>query len=128
MLAVPRLLVLVALVMPGLARAAEVDCFHGAAQRYRVDEDLLLAVAKVESNFQPRAIHYNRDGTYDVGVMQINSRHFARLELLSISVDTLLGRPCTNVQVGASILADFGRQYGPTWRAVGAYGAGTRPE
>jgi len=109
------------------ASAVEKDCFATAAARYQVSEDLLLAIAKIESNFEPRAVHYNSDGTRDVGIMQINSRHFERLQDQSITEDTLLNRPCTNVAVGASILAGFIRQFGATWRAVGAYGAGSSP-
>jgi soluble lytic murein transglycosylase-like protein len=110
------------------AFAGDTDCFHSAAQRHQVDQDLLLAIAKVESNFDARAVHYNRDGTRDVGVMQINSRHFDRLQAQSVTEDTLLNRPCRNVEVGAEILAGFVQKFGPTWRAVGAYSAGTRPQ
>ena len=102
-------------------------CFSAAASRYGVHESLLRAVAKVESNFNPLAVHHDSDGTHDVGVMQINSSHFERLRSFDITEDTLLNRPCTNIAVGASILAGFIRQYGPTWRAVGAYGAGSSP-
>ena len=118
---------LATLALNGNAAAVEKDCFATAAARYQVSEDLLLAIAKIESNFEPRAVHYDSDGTHDVGVMQINSSHFARLSDQGITEDTLLNRPCTNVAVGASILAGFIQQFGATWRAVGAYGAGSSP-
>jgi soluble lytic murein transglycosylase-like protein len=102
-------------------------CFASAAERNQLDEDLLLAIAKVESDFNPRAMHYDSDGTYDLGVMQINSSHLTWLQARNITVDTLLGRPCVNVAIGAEILAGFVRQFGATWRAVGAYGAGIQP-
>ena len=102
-------------------------CFQKAAARYHVDESLLRAIAKFESNYDPAAVHQNSDGTRDVGVMQINSSHFERLRRIDITEDTLFNQPCTNVAVGASILAGFIRQYGPIWRAVGAYGAGSSP-
>ena len=101
-------------------------CFGEAAERYGVSETLLRAIAKVESNGRVDAVHHDADGTHDVGLMQINSSHFERLRPLGISEDTLLNRPCTNIAVGASILAGFVRQFGMTWRAVGAYNAGTR--
>ena len=110
------------------ARAAHPQypaCFGEAAQRYGLSETLLRAIAKVESNGQVDAVHRDADGTHDVGLMQINSSHFERLRPLGISEDTLLNRPCTNIAVGASILAGFVRQFGMTWRAVGAYNAGT---
>ena len=103
-------------------------CFGAAAARYGVHESLLRAVAKVESNFKPLAVHFDRDGTRDVGVMQINSSHFERLRSFGITEDTLFNHPCTNVAVGTSILAGFIRQHGLTWQAVGAYGAGNSPK
>jgi len=110
------------------AQTPDGDCFHEAAARYSVDERLLLAIAKVESNFNPSAVHANSDGTRDVGLMQINSSHFEELRPYRIDEATLLARPCVNVGVGAWILAGFIRQHGLTWRAVGSYAAGNRPE
>lgn len=99
-------------------------CFEEAAQRWSVNEQLLWAIARVESSFKAGAQHSNRDGTHDVGVMQVNSTHLPRLAAHRIDEEALRD-PCTNIEVGASILAGFVRQYGPTWRAVGAYGAGS---
>ena len=99
-----------------------------AAERSAVPESLLRAVAKVESNFHPDAIHYDADGTHDVGVMQINSSHFPELESrYHITEQILLERPCVNIAVGAKILGAFLRQYRGTWRGIGSYGAGTAP-
>jgi soluble lytic murein transglycosylase-like protein len=116
----------VAALICGSAHGAGVDrkCFAASAEKYGLSEVLLLAIARVESNFDPKAVHYDTDGTHDVGVMQINSMHFADLRKYRITEDTLFNEPCTNVAVGASILAGFVRQFGLTWRAVGAYGAG----
>ena len=124
----PLVVGLAAVALSGSATAVEKDCFSIAAARYQVGEGLLLAIAKIESNFEPRAVAYASDGTHSVGVMQINSSHFDRLRDQGISEDTLLNRPCTNVAVGASILAEFIQRFGVTWRAVGAYGAGTSPK
>jgi soluble lytic murein transglycosylase-like protein len=100
-------------------------CFASAADRSGIPEGLLRAVAKVESNFRPDAVHYNTDGTHDVGVMQINSSHFAVLEAqFHITEQILLERPCVNIYVGARILGSFLQQYRGTWRGVGSYGAG----
>ena len=103
------------------------NCFAHAAERYGVNESLLRAIAKVESNYDPQAVHYDTDGTHDVGIMQINSSHFERLRQFNITEDNLFNSPCTNVAVGAEILAGFIKQFGLTWRAVGAYGAGSSP-
>jgi soluble lytic murein transglycosylase-like protein len=85
---------------------------------------LLYAIAEVESGLQPRAINKNKDGSRDVGLMQINSIHLPRLLRLGITEQRLLDEPCLAVQVGASILAEFVTRYGYNWTAVGAYNAG----
>lgn len=100
------------------------DCFHDAAIKYHVNELLLRSIAKNESNFNPRAYHKNTDGSYDVGIMQINSSHFEQLKKFNITEQTLYDE-CTNIAVGAWILSDAIRAHGAKWRAIGVYGAGT---
>jgi len=105
-------------------------CIQIEAQRRSIPQELLLAIAKVESGFNWRAINVNKDGSYDIGVMQINSRHIPRLERLGISRE-LLWHPCVNVSVGAWILHEFIAIYGLNWTAVAAYNTGNpakRPE
>ncbi|MBV8047788.1 MAG: lytic transglycosylase domain-containing protein [Paludibacterium sp.] len=109
------------------ARPALAGCWQEAGSRYQIDPWLLWSIAKVESGFNPRAIHRNRDGSYDIGLMQINSRHLPRLARYGYDERLLLDNPCASVMVGGWILAGFMRQYGDGWRAIGAYNAGTAP-
>ena len=106
---------------------ANAFCFAEAAQRYGVDERLLMAIAKQESDFKPHATHTNENGSVDVGLMQIYSQHFKTLRRFNITEQSLLD-PCVNVHVGAWILSMAIKEHGPTWRAVGAYNAGGKPE
>ena len=105
--------------------AAAKDCFTQAAERHGIDPLLLVAIAKVESSLNPRAINYNRNGTYDIGLMQINSSHLPRLIKTGVTHKRLISEPCTSIDAGASILAGFIERHGYTWNAVGAYNAGS---
>ncbi|WP_321849285.1 transglycosylase SLT domain-containing protein [Pseudomonas paraveronii] len=111
-----------------LAGTVRADCWQSAASRYHVDPLLLYAIAKVESGLNPGARNVNRDGSQDIGLMQINSRHLPALARFGITEQHLLTQPCTSVMVGAWLLAGFIREQGYGWQAVGAYNAGTRPD
>ncbi len=100
-------------------------CFQQAADRYTVPVALLYAIAKVESNFKPNALNHNQDGSSDYGLMQINSRWFSVLEeRFDIKRDQVMKDPCTNIYVGAWILASNFSSHGRIWNSVGAYNAG----
>lgn len=96
-------------------------CFEEAGQKYGVSPQLLWAIAKVESSFNPRAINRsNRNGSYDFGLMQINS---SWRRTLGEELWQSLSDPCVNVKVGAWVLANCKQEYGHTWEAVGCYNA-----
>ncbi len=103
--------------------AAENNCFEWAAQRHGVAPELLRAIAQQESAMNPRAVNHNRDGSVDMGLMQINSRWLTVLARHGIERQ-MLWDPCTNVDVGAWILAANFRRYGVNWNGLGAYNAG----
>lgn len=94
--------------------------FIEASERYKVDAWLLYAIAKHESGLNPYAVNRNRNGSVDVGVMQINSIHFQTLEKLGISKESLWN-PETNIQVGAWVLAQCIKKNGYTTNALNCY-------
>ncbi|MBX9611092.1 MAG: lytic transglycosylase domain-containing protein [Burkholderiales bacterium] len=100
-------------------------CWGEVAQRYGVPAELLYAIARTESNLNPQAVnrsHRQRTGSYDIGLMQINSGHLRTLARYGIRESDLYD-PCTNLHVGAWLLADSFSRRGVSWDAVGAYNA-----
>ncbi|MRT57953.1 lytic transglycosylase domain-containing protein [Cedecea sp.] len=118
-----RALLLFSLTLPLFS--AQANCWLDAGARYGIEPELLQAIAIVESNGNTAAMNKNRDGSFDVGLMQINSSHFGALRKFRISQKDLLNDPCQSVMTGAWILAGQIQQFGYTWDAVGAYNAGT---
>ena len=94
--------------------------FEEAGQKYNISPVLLWAIAKVESGFNPVALNRNSNGTYDYGVMQINSSWHGQL---GKDHWAKLNDACTNVHTGAWILAQNIKSHGYTWEAVGYYNA-----
>ncbi len=95
------------------------ECFERAAATHGLPETLLLAVARGESDFDPRA----RSKANAYGLMQIlwpgTARHLG-LKRLSDVLD-----PCTNVEAGARYLKELVQKYrGNLHRALAAYNYG----
>ncbi len=108
-----------ALLACGSARA----CWEEAAARYGVNPYVLYAIAKTESSLNPAAMNRsNKNGSYDIGLMQINSRWLPTLRKYGIDEAQLMDA-CTNIHVGAWVLAQNMRRMGNSWQAVGAYNA-----
>lgn len=105
---------------------ANAECFNAVAKKYNYDPDYLRAIAKKESSYNARAIGYNKDGSRDIGLMQINTSNFAWLKrrFPTLSSKKLLTDPCFNIQVGGYVLNENFKTYGRKWLAVGAYNAG----
>ncbi|MDR2400607.1 MAG: lytic transglycosylase domain-containing protein [Deferribacteraceae bacterium] len=96
-------------------------CYKSAAELYDVDSRLLLSIALVESGDYPYTINLggrgykykdkkealealqtlDAEGSYDLGLMQVNSAWFRKHEVpFELGFD-----PCFNIRFGAYILA-----------------------
>lgn len=112
-------------VLPTVCIGAETTCWQSSGLKHGVDPWILYGIAKVESSLNANAMnltHQKRTGSYDIGLMQINSRNLKALAHFGIN-EAALSDPCVNIEVGAYILAEKIRFYGNTWDAIGAYNA-----
>ena len=94
-------------------------CFRSAAQKYDLPMSLLLAVARGESNFNPRA----KSDRNCHGLMQIQWPGTAKH--LGIYRLNALYEPCTNIRAGAGYLRELLNRYdGNIHLALAAYNYG----
>lgn len=95
--------------------------FEGASKRYGIPKELLEAISKVESGHNRLAVNRNRNGSVDLGHMQVNSdwQKSGKIEWKKLTD----AQYCT--YVGAWVLAqELERYRGNVWAAVAAYNTG----
>ncbi|EJJ7123879.1 lytic transglycosylase domain-containing protein [Escherichia coli] len=106
-------------------------CFNEAGTMFRIEPNLIKAIALVESNLKKDSIGKNRDKknnikSFDYGLMQINQMHIPMLKKRGIIKDErdLLDNPCLNIKIGTEILYKHFSRCGMTWQCLGSYNAG----
>lgn len=106
-------------------------CIYEIADYYEVPIELIAAVKFAESSNMSEVgkIGPNRNGTYDLGIMQINTwwlEDAGDSSLIHWGIDEqeLLSNPCTNLAVGTWILHQNLSRYKDTKKALAAYNAG----
>lgn len=96
--------------------------FIEAGKHFKIDARLLWAIAYKESRFNPNAISKaNKNGSYDIGIMQINSSHLWWLKRdFNIEKEDLLN-PSINIYIGALILKRCFNIHGYTKQGITCY-------
>lgn len=123
----------VGLVVAGVAHASAADearCIEISARYNHLPPGLLLAVRQQEGG-QAGYWRLNQDGSYDYGVMQINSRWLPVLASSGYSASAMIYDTCASIAVGAWMLAQALASHRvwnqpdaephAYWRAVGDY-------
>ena len=93
---------------------------------YEVPMEIVLAVAIVESNFKMVNSSPNTNGSYDIGIMQINSRYLDYFEETFWYKHRVFNPhdPHDNIEMGILILKNLFEQTGEWDQAVRAYNTG----
>lgn len=102
-----------------LFHGVPLDCINQAAVAYHVPASVIVSVIQAENGRNGDAIK-NKNGTYDLGLMQINTKWLATLKSKGITREDIQYDPCTNVQVGTWILAQ-GVARSSGWQGVGNF-------
>ncbi|MCE1241666.1 MAG: lytic transglycosylase domain-containing protein [Oryzomicrobium sp.] len=95
--------------------------------RHRIPSSLIRAILAVEGGAVGQTVH-NRNGSVDIGPMQINSIWLPEIERRGGSLSLIRDHFCANIQFGTWLLArELGRlditqvDRQAFWRAVGNY-------
>ncbi len=104
------------------APAALVEtCTAQAAEHFKLPVLVVRAVAKVEGG-KVGTVSRNKNGSVDLGIMQINSIHLPMLQKkFGVTWRDLAYKPCVNIGIGAWILAREIREAPDFWTGVGNY-------
>lgn len=125
-------------VLPGASRAdvtpVTPSCITEAAESRHVPIDIILALLKTEGG-RLGMVSTNRDGSHDLGPMQINDRTWVpRIAAIRFSgnqqlaYESLRDDGCFNILVGASIFQDYlAEARGNFAEAVGFYNSHNEP-
>lgn len=102
---------------PAIYREA---CIAQAAAHYRAHPDIIRAVIGTEGGTTGK-ISKNKDGSFDMGLMQINSVHLPELARYGITQEMLVGNECLNIMIGTYLLQKNILLSNDFWHGVGSY-------
>lgn len=97
-----------------------IECINHAAITYHVPATVIISILKTEGGKNGVASP-NKDGTYDYGPMQINSRWLPKIARYGITKKDLQYDPCINVAVGTWILVLSIAEGKDVWHGIGIY-------
>ncbi len=80
------------------------QCVNTAAMEFHIPAKLIIAVLETERG-RVGQISKNKNGTYDIGPMQVNSTWIPTLNKFGITEADLKNIPCVNLKAGAWILS-----------------------
>lgn len=101
------------------------NLFKKYGEFYGVNPVILWGIAKTESNFDPNALNINKNGTLDIGLMQINSIHYLKLKKFNYTLFDLYD-PEINVAFGSYVLSRCLKKHGLNLRGINCYNGRTR--
>jgi hypothetical protein len=97
-----------------------VECINQAATTYHVPVTVIISVLRAEGGKNGLASK-NKDGSYDYGPMQINSRWLEKIAPYGYTTQDLQYRPCVTVAIGTWILSLSIAEGKNIWTGIGNY-------
>jgi soluble lytic murein transglycosylase-like protein len=106
--------------IPILVNDVPIDCINTAAIIYKVPATVVLSVIKKEGGRNGDAIK-NKNGTFDYGVMQINSIWLPKISAYGYAKHDIQYDACKNILVGTWILSRSIAEGKNIWSGIGNY-------
>src|ERR1700678_2727823 len=103
-----------------MVNSVPVSCINHAAITYHVPVSIILSVMKQEGGKNGQAVR-NKNGTADLGVMQINSVWVPVLARYGYSKDKLQYDPCKNVEAATWLINRSMADGKTAWQGIGNY-------
>lgn len=98
----------------------EQQCIEQASAHYRA-HPLLVRAVRMTENGKVGQVSVNKDGSSDLGPMQINTVHLPELSKLGITKDMLVRDACLNIYIGTYYLQKEIIKAKDFWQGVGNY-------
>lgn len=97
-------------------------CIVVAAKHFNINPLVIKAIARVEGG-GIGTLSKNTNGTYDMGVMQINTIHIPAIQKAypALTWQDLTYKPCVNIGVGTWILRQRLDETDDFWKGVAHY-------
>ncbi len=99
-------------------------CIVQAAAHYQAHPDIIRAVIRTEGG-KVGQIRQNKNGSFDMGPMQINSVHLPELAKYGITQVMLANNECLNIYIGTYYLQRNILTAPHFWAGVGNYHSST---
>ena len=97
------------------------QCVAQASRYYNVHPLIVYSIIDVEGG-KVGTISENTDGSYDLGIMQINTIHLPDIQRqFGLSWEHVAYHPCINIGIGTWILHQRIKEAGDLWKGVGNY-------
>ena len=97
-------------------------CVNYSARYFKIDPLVIKSIAEVEGG-KIGTMSRNSNGTYDMGIMQINAIHLPDIKRKypKLTWRDIAYRPCVNIGIGSWILKQRLVETSDFWKGVGNY-------
>lgn len=97
-------------------------CVNAASRHFRINKMVIDSIIDVEGG-KIGTVSKNSNGSFDLGIMQINTIHLSNIKKHFPTVDAtdLVYKPCINIAIGTWILSERLKETDSFWIGVGNY-------